>query len=357
MTRLSISFILLVTAIGVSSFAARADEKTDNLARIKSMTREERARVLKKLDAFDSMDSAEQKRIREFNSHLDELDPEAKARSYAAMRRYHVFYQSLPVDKRKLLDSKTDPSEKLSLIETYRAELKKPARRPMADAIQISTLSPVRLRSLARHLIVYFSLDPVKDAKELNEFAKIKNELEREKKLNSLIQSKGLRDRRELREKLREEREEFLAVEETVKQNPILAKRLQQAQTEIEKDTDNPKTPAKKGAIRPKDLSAMVKDSRTRYLINLLDEQQVFKELEASKVDPSRLELFEEALPPWAMESFDELPPDAARKRLKVLYRLVFPGDEEMQPRKALPAATPKVKPMIQPKEGQGSPF
>ncbi len=359
MNRSSIILPLAVILMLICVPQTTAQEPSENFTKLNGMTREERARMQKRLDAFDAMDRADRNRIREFSDRIGELEPEAQARSLSAMRRYHAFYLSLPDDKRRALDAKTDPAAKLSLIEKYRTEIKTTGRKLAPDAIQISTLSPVRLRGLARHLIVYFSLDPVKDAKERGEFAKLSKVTDRENRLRSLIQAKGLKDRQELREKLQEELEEFASMEAKVRKNPILARRLIQLEKEAAiKGTEKADMPLNKRGLTPrlKDLASTVKDNSTKNLINLLDEQEVLRDLEGSKVDPAKLEMFEDALPGWARESFDDLPPDAARKRLKVLYRLVFPEGEEMQPIKAAPPATRPV-PNTQPKGDSGSPF
>ena len=47
-------------------------------------------------------------------------------------------------------------------------------------------------------------------------------------------------------------------------------------------------------------------------------------------VTPDRLAQFLSALPAWIQTSFDPLPPDEARRRLTVAYRLVFPPPEEI---------------------------
>ena len=39
---------------------------------------------------------------------------------------------------------------------------------------------------------------------------------------------------------------------------------------------------------------------------------------------------FEAALPPWYRGEFDHLPPEEARRRLTILYRLVYPFPSDM---------------------------
>jgi hypothetical protein len=335
-------FLLLLIATPI--FA----QETDDLSRVRAMTREERARMSKKLDTFDSLSRAERDRIRAVNDRLAELDPVARSHSLSVLRSYHVLYRNLSEEKRKILDAETNATKKLDLIASFRAELPAPARLN-TEAIQVSALSPLRLRGLARDLIVYFGLDPVNDAKERSEFAKLKSQADRQVYVRNLRLAKGIRDRPELREKLREEDEEFRAAEEAVMKNPALAKRLKQGEQEAAKSDAQPK---RAETAKGKEIPAKPRN----MLINLLDEQQVLRDHVRDPVEAAKLEMFEDALPSWARDSLDNLPPDAARRRLKTLYRLVFPAPEEMQPQKA-PPPTAKPKAATKPEGAPETPF
>ena len=351
MMRLLALSLLTIVLLAAPAFSQEADD----LSRVRAMTREERTRMSKKLDIFDSFSRAERDRIRAVNDRLTELDPEARSHSLSVLRSYHVFYRNLPEEKRKRLDAEMSPTKKLDMISSFRSEMKSPPRLS-SETIQVSTLSPVRLRGLARDLIVYFSLDAASDAKERAEFAKIKSQSERQLYVRNLRFAKGLRDRPELREKLREEDEEFRAAEEAVMKNPALARRLKQGEQDAAKADAQPK---KAEFAKGKDQAGKTKDVPAKprnMLINLLDEQQVLRDHARDEVEAAKLEMFEDALPSWARDSLDNLPPDAARRRLKTLYRLVFPSPEEMQPQKAPPpAARPKAP--TKPEGAPESPF
>ena len=56
-------------------------------------------------------------------------------------------------------------------------------------------------------------------------------------------------------------------------------------------------------------------------------------------VTAERLTQFFTALPPWVRTTFDSYPPDEARRRLTLVYRLVFPYPDEFRPARA-PAST-----------------
>ena len=55
-----------------------------------------------------------------------------------------------------------------------------------------------------------------------------------------------------------------------------------------------------------------------------------FLEKPPAVVEPSRLMRFEAALPPWYRGEFDHLPPEEARRRLSILYRMIYPFPGEM---------------------------
>ncbi len=75
-----------------------------------------------------------------------------------------------------------------------------------------------------------------------------------------------------------------------------------------------------------------------------LAENYYFIEHPPETVDPENLLRFETALPSWFRPSFDPLPPDEARRRLTILYRLVYPHPQEMPVEKA-PRPSPRPRP------------
>ena len=73
-------------------------------------------------------------------------------------------------------------------------------------------------------------------------------------------------------------------------------------------------------------------------------------------VAAEQLDAFFAAMPPWVRTTFDSFPADEARRRLTLVYRLVFPYPEEFQAaeagspsrtgaRKARPAKVPHAAP------------
>jgi len=64
-----------------------------------------------------------------------------------------------------------------------------------------------------------------------------------------------------------------------------------------------------------------------------------FLDKKQAAVNPDRLAAFVAAFPPFIQTSFEQFPPDEARRRLTIVYRLVFPPGEEMKP--VPPASVP----------------
>ncbi len=339
-------FCLALFLIATFHSIALGSEPEDNLARLRAMSRDERERFSKKLAEFDAMEPGQREAIRSLNESLAEAEPESRARYLSVLRRYHVFYQNLPPEKRRAIDQATDPAKKLELIGKYKAEPKRSQQeiRRYADVIQISALSPLRLRELSTHLFVYFKLDPVKDAKDRAELARTNDPVKRRVFVRSLIQSHSLGSL------VRQENAEFRIADAKVN------KYLDRVESELGKaDVER----AKRAKLDPAKLGPKTKDEfekRRRAVLNKLDEIQVFHDFDPTTVESANLDRFEAALPAWARESIDPLPPDAARRRMKVLYRLVFPPGEEMPVSKTPEPVRPNKTPAA-PADGSPAPF
>ena len=70
--------------------------------------------------------------------------------------------------------------------------------------------------------------------------------------------------------------------------------------------------------------------SRRAILVHCLAGNYYFIENEPKKVEPSNLFRFLSILPKVISESFTYLPPEEARRRLTILYRLLYPYPGEM---------------------------
>ena len=320
-----------------------ADLPEGNLARLASMSREQRAVLAENLDTFEALDASEKTAILDIHSRLSALDPATRARYLGVLRRYEVFRQGLPEAKREALDSETDPARKLSLIASYRAEQRADAEDESvyADALQVSDLGGIPLRMLERELVVWFNLDPVQDAKDRHDFERLDDTQERRAMAIALIRKKGLRA------KLREVDGEFL-VPKGARTQDEQALAGDQAKAEFSK---------RKGGLAGGGALADLTEKGFRSALMKLDEIRVLHQHDEDKVSSANLARFEDDLPSWARESLDQLPPDAARRRLTVLYRLIFPAGSEMpapKPREVKKADPPRLP---RPSGGNNTPF
>ncbi len=81
--------------------------------------------------------------------------------------------------------------------------------------------------------------------------------------------------------------------------------------------------PFLKKAEESKDATKKQANIKRRFVDNYF-----YVENPPSKVSPENLLRFERSLPAWIRGGFDTLPPDEARRRLAILYRLIYPSGE-----------------------------
>ena len=95
---------LLAVAMGwiVSGVDARADQD-ENLRRLRSMPLEHRRALAQNLERFDAMGAADREAIRALDRELARQPDADRARYLAVLRRYHLWLQRLPKDKREAI--------------------------------------------------------------------------------------------------------------------------------------------------------------------------------------------------------------------------------------------------------------
>ena len=100
-----------------------AADEVSSTERIRSMTLAISARFFSHaLSRFDELPSDQKPAIRDLDARLVKLDPEVRDRYMVILRRYHTIYNSLPKDRRKLLDNETNPVEKLKLLVQFKKD-------------------------------------------------------------------------------------------------------------------------------------------------------------------------------------------------------------------------------------------
>jgi hypothetical protein len=306
-----------VLALGLLALLARsapADPPEENRRRLAAMPLERRQTLARNLERLDALPADEQARLRQLDQQLAECEPTDRRRYLAVAHRYHLWLQTLTDDQRQALAA-ASPQERIVLVKRYRADQRQAVEtHPSLDWVQLTRLTAPDLERTARQLKVWFHLDRAdRDA-----VAALRDPAERTARLDELGKANG-------------------ALREFRRDHQALAAQLDAGRTELDAELLRRKpagSPAlkKRGEAGQPRLKAEVARHRLKDLL-------IVRQFEPAKVDPAHLGRFEAELPAWVRESLDPLPPDAAWRRLHILYRLVFPPGQEIAP--PSPAARP----------------
>jgi hypothetical protein len=282
---------------------ARADEE-ENWQRLRSMPLEQRQILSENLRRFDALDPKQKGVVRELDEKLGQLPAENRMNDYAVLRRYHLWLQSLPREQRDLLNA-TPPDQRIPLVRKFLAEEQTTAKTPNPRLLQLVELSATSPIDIAHRLKLWFALSP-------EERAQIER-LPTEKR-RSQLDEQGRKKKVAAGHRLTKAEEEKAL--ERLQANPVLKDRVGNRIAELKKTLET----SKKTDDVKKSESARRK----------LAENYYFLEHPPEKVAPENLMRFDAALPVWIRSPLDHLPPEEARRRLTILYRLVFPAGTEM---------------------------
>lgn len=310
--------LVLLAAIGLAG--AGDDEEPDgggesettinqqdvNWRRLSAMPLEQRRNLAEKLESFDRLSRAEKTAIRALDAKVNELPTADRANYHAVLRHYHLWLQSLPPEQRNEILA-APPSQRMSLVSKLRSQ-----ERTNAEAVAEATplmfqLADLRGRSpfeVAHLLEVWFKLTPA----QRTEVERMRPP-ERQKRLNELGRQ--------------------------IKVRPLGRLDSAEAEGTLKQLERNPQL---KGWLRTQ-LKKAGTDQR------MLDRQRLANNYHfilkpPRPVEASNLLRFETAMPSWLRASFDHLPPEEARRRLTILYRLIYPPPQEI-PQGLAPASTP----------------
>jgi hypothetical protein len=311
--------VLAWTACSARSWAAAADEPEppDAMERLRSMPTERRTQLAKNLAAFDGLNANQKSAIRSIDAKLQELDPEKRERYLSLLRRYHLWLRTLTKTQKKQIDDAPTPEDRIRVVEKLRKEQREnqlldPDRH---NWMQISTLNDLPLFWTAFHLKIWFLLDESDRAN----LTKI------------------------------QDHDAQIAQLRTYGQKVKIGLAFKHMKDEIEAETEaiekeREKQPQQKGS-----LGKAAAKARRNFVVpksNPIGRQVIMKYLHDHKPTPvaaQQLSWFVDESPSWLRESLASLPPDDARRRLIVLYRVVFPAGSEIPKPKPKPkAAAPK---------------
>ncbi len=292
------SFALLV----IVGAAATSDD--DGLRRLAAMPRERRLILAENLREFDNLPRAEQAAIRAFDAKLADEAEEERKNDLAVLRRYHLWARRLTDAQRSELDSAT-PEQRLKLVNKLLADQRRgPSQRlPYFMIAEFGSPSPL---VAAYQIRLWMTLS---DAEK--ELLRKLPDAERLKRLDHLITEH--------------------------KPAPIKTPPRQALDSLLPRVSKSRLYPF----IKKFDDTKKDQQARDRFL-----DHYYFIENPPKKVAPERLLRFDQALPFWVRSGIESLPPEEARRRLTVFYRLVFDDGEMPEPKpKAGTAAISAPKP------------
>ena len=321
------SGFVILSAIAMILVAA-ATEHDASWERLRAMPPEERTRLLENLRKFDlQLTPEQQSALRDLDGRLSEMDPDRRVQYLSVLRRYHGWLGGLPENRQDELAAKP-PGERMALVRKLIRERPVPAADtpPILRVLEPGEYSPFELASAYR---IWRVLNENQRARV--EQAKQEN-VRRERLFTIGANLKNAIPRETRPDDFDEDRWIGLAQA----QRPNLVPEKAAANNKLDDAV------RKREAVRHEILK--------RQAINLYVSRAEGRP-EFRPVAPDRLARFVSALPGWVQTSFDPLPPDEARRRLTVAYRLVFPPPEEIDS-KTKPAgagtkthAVPTVKP------------
>lgn len=327
--------LVAVSALAVVSIAAGSDSDA-SWARIRALPMEQRTKLLQNLRRFDLELTPEKRQaVRDLDRRIAELDSVRRSEYRAVLRRYHSWFEHLPENLQEELLSKP-PAERMTLIRKH--VVAHPV--PKADTPQILRLadlgeySPFELASIYK----------IWQRAAANEREKIERLAERPRRREAVFRLGTQRKipRETLPPGFDEEKEKWMA---DIEDNWRKTRPFFLLEDLVKKKADE--TTLKKFETRRREILR-------RQAINLF-----LTKTEVRSVDPGRLVQFMEGLPSWVQSTLDQYPPDEARRRLSLAYRLVFPEDLKGEgPRAAAPAKGPAAaKPKdIRPTPGKPKP-
>ncbi len=307
-------FSLALVSVLAFTPSARADEQA-NWERLRSMPRDQRAALLDELKRFDALKPEEQKAIRALDEKMASLPAEDQVRYRSVLRRYHLWLQNLTDAQRSQL-STASPDARLKLVSEFRKKQSEAGSQEFSQTIlQLADFGVLPPIETAHQIRIWQKCSP----EERKKLEKLTNTAELKTQLNDLGKTYGLRRAEPLLSKMDDDA--LYTRLEAYLQSKGVASFL-----------------VPKGAEKTYKKREGVKDLRKRALV----ENYYFILNPPAPVSAENLWRFDASLPSWIRSSFDHLPSIETRRRLTILYRLLYPPGEEMPAAKS--AATKKAE-------------
>ncbi len=304
-------FVVPVAVLALA-FLAGAALLDENRARYLQMPPEVRGQLLESLRRFDrELRPDAQRAARAIDDRLNAMASEERDAHLAVLRRHHNWLASLPEPVRDDLLSRPT-SERLERMRSLFPKYPPPtetARSPLGF-IQTGGTGVFEVAALCK---TWVSISPRDRAR---------------------IDGLPVGDRREELRKIGRERE---IPRELVPDDFSLESWIEKAEArikELREGAANPNDWIGKLEGRINTAAERLADGNPRvppFLYRLAVNLYLQEHEPTHPVDPIRLARFLEAMPSWIQSTFYPFPGDEAKKRLTLVYRLVFPHPEEFQ--------------------------
>jgi hypothetical protein len=270
-------------------------EPDGNWLRIGTLPQPERQRLVDNLQKFDLVFSAaQQEALRDLDRKINELDPARKAQYLSTLRRYHNWLNQLPEIKQGELKEKP-PTERMALIKKLVADhpLTPAATTKSLQFLDAGNYSPFELAAIYQ---IWQSLDRA-ERQQVEKVAQVnrrQNLLKRgaRKKIPGEVKPADFDEEKAI--------SDFKSWAQT--RHRALLNQL---------ETD------------PERLEILRRQAINYHFLAIKDQ--------IKPVTTDHLAEFLGQFPAWLRASFDHYPPDEARRRLTVVYRLVFPAGSEIK--------------------------
>jgi hypothetical protein len=311
--------MLVVAAAG----AASLDE---NRARYQQMSMGARRDLAESLRRFDQdLRNEQQQAVRAIDDRLNALSAEERASYFAVLRRFHNWIEGLPERVRDDLLAKA-PDQRMAMIKTLTAKYPLPnveARSPI-DFIQTGGTGAFEVAALCK---IWLTLPP-QERQKLDALPVGS----RREALHRLGREHAPPIPRELTPADYNEPKWIELVETRLKDIRSLGAAQNDWITKVENRISQAANRKESGKDRP-----------SPFLHRLAVNLYVQEHTPPPKVDASRLAQFFAAIPSWVQSTFNVFPSDEARRRLTLVYRLVYPHPQEFDPRAAAKAQAAKA--------------
>ncbi|WP_165221245.1 hypothetical protein [Aquisphaera insulae] len=318
--------VTMIAGLGTFLAAATgADSPDGDRAPSRAMSAETYRSLSAALNRFDlRLSRAEQESIRDLDARLAGLGPDERSQFLDVMRRYHNWLAMLPDSPRqKVLDA--PPSERLAVIQGLTPKYPVPSD----DApywLRLSEIGGGSPTELAAASKIWNKLTP-EERREVDSLPSVFGKRQR-----LLLFGKSLKIPREIRPPNYNPQEWTPKAEARIEELRLVDGELQAPLTRAEAKGEAART---KGEAAKAVIHAQVLE---RLALNLF----FLSQPPPPPVSPDRLVEFFQSLPPWIQSSFDSYSADEARRRLILVYRLVYPHPEEYHPE--APATGPAGK-------------